>query len=531
LAKWSFVRDQEEQVRQSLIADPSLTDTTLAANVARLTAVTNGKVMRVPYMFCSDESADGPILSCFRFDRGPDYYEKTRQELEDYWNYYFDTHFRRDRLNFSGNGAYFNAISTFFNIANSYKHWVYRQFRQASRGQEISNNYKVDPFIQDYWTMAVLDGVNQHLAVMSVPEPGLYYLTDPRQAGGQQWFRDFPPPDFDFEELTPQGRQRTEAQLREDRQAQAFLMVPRGVGRKLFGTFDFRGGYGVERRMLEAGHYNDQVGAMIAAVIPGINIQGVDQDADFNRYSIPYYSVFRNEFQTTFGALWSDDEPKVRPSLFKDRNNAGQTLEDRPVLSYRRLVSGNDLFRNFDYPAAQPVACPSGMLRADCVTNSQQLFPVNINISWTSQIYALFLGMAFFRTNYDLDYSKSMQVYKLGSAEAFTPAAGYHTLEIPDIVNGSRYVVMERDGAAPDSTPAIRMFTIANSYLTMVRDPGTCPLPAYLAQEGYQCMGAADRSNPAVMEVRRRAWTETFKGQIGMLDMMRDFYKSFGSAF
>ncbi len=52
-------------------------------------------------MFCSDEHVGG-VLACNRFDRGPDYYEIVRTKLEDYWNYYFDTHFRRDSAyNFS----------------------------------------------------------------------------------------------------------------------------------------------------------------------------------------------------------------------------------------------------------------------------------------------------------------------------------------------------------------------------------------------------------------------------------------------
>lgn len=518
LAKWTEVKAQEEQIRAALIADPTLVD-----DATRLASVTQGKLMRVPYMFCSDESADGPVLSCYRFDRGPDYYEKVRTELEDFWNYYYDTHYRRDRAWFSGNTAINNAFSTFYTVANVYKHWVFRQYKQAERTQEISNNFKVDPLIQDYWTMAVLDGVNNQLNVMAVPEYGLFYLRN--LTTGPQW--DVLSQGEDFDELTQQGRARLEDFYTQNRGARDFLMVPRGMGRRMYSRYDFKSGFGFFNRMSEAGHYNDQIGAMFAAVLPNIDIQGTDQDADWNRYNIPYYTVFRPEFQANFGSLWSDDEDKVRPQLYRAVDNTG-AVTARAVMAQRRFIAGGSLFSGFDYPKAPPTACPGS---PECVRTAQSLAPVNISITWTSRIYSLWLGMALFRVNYDLDYAKSNQIFKLGSAEDFNVGPGYHSLEMPDIVNGARYVAIERDGAAPDSTPAVRMLTIGQSYLTMVRNPATCPLPRYLEQEGYRCMRDVDATNAALVETRRKFWTELYQDAVRDLDLMRNFYMAFGSAF
>ena len=121
----------EERVRDALLADPTLID-----DPDRAAGVIGNPLLRVPYMFCSDESADGPVLSCNRFDRGPDYYEITRTKLEDYWNYYLDNHFRRDSAFFSGNGALGRTFGTFFSVANSYKHWVYEVYQKSNRNQE-----------------------------------------------------------------------------------------------------------------------------------------------------------------------------------------------------------------------------------------------------------------------------------------------------------------------------------------------------------------------------------------------------------
>jgi len=133
--------------------------------------------------------------------------------------------------------------------------------------------------------------------------------------------------------------------------------------------------------------------------------------------------------------------------------------------------------------------------------------------------------------NYDLDYAKANLVYKLGGAEQFNVAAGYHTVEVPDVITGSRYVAVERDGAAPDSTPAVRMVHIANIYLGMVRDPTRCPLDDYLTVLGYSCMNAAQANNPALVEERRQYWKQVFQDSLRDLDLMRGMYSIFGKAF
>lgn len=521
LAKWADVKADEVQMKAALTADPSLAD-----DPDRFASQFPGARLRVPYMFCSDESADGPVLSCNRFDRGADYFEMVRTQLEDYWNYYLDSHFRRDRALFNDNTALYRTFSTYDFTANVYKHWVLEQFTQARSTQEQLLTFKVDPLIQDYWTMAVLDGVNSHLNVMSVPPDGLFMLRN--LTTGPQW--DVIDQGEDFDYLNPVGRQKLEDLYRERLRAQAFVIVPRGLGRRMYSSYDYKSGYDFFQRMLEAGHYNDQVGAMFAAVIPGVYVQGVDVTADQDRYNISYYTVFRPEFHDTFSALWSQDEQKIRPTLYRTMNNAGQ-VEDNAALAWPVYVKGSDLFQNFDYPAPTPGPCAANQQPPACFKPSQNAAPANIQLTWTSRIYGLYLGMALFRTNYDLDYAKANDVFKLGGGEQFTVNAGYHTVETQDPVTGHRYVAVEADGAPEDSTSATRMIRIANSYLTMVNDPATCPLPEYLVILGYSCMDADQANNPAKLEDRREYWLESYQDSVRDLDLMRGMYDIFGKAF
>ncbi|MDP1826872.1 MAG: hypothetical protein Q8L48_26605 [Archangium sp.] len=524
LAKWSEVVTDEKRVSDALLADPTLID-----DPDRAAGVIGNPLLRVPYMFCSDESADGPVLSCNRFDRGPDYYEITRTKLEDYWNYYLDNHFRRDSAFFSGNGALGRTFNTFFTVANSYKHWVYEVYQKSSRNQEQVSRYKLDPLMQDYWTMAVLDGVNQHLNVMSVPPDGLFMYRNLR--GGPRWDLISGGDDFDY--LNATGRQRLEELYTSRYAAQDFLIIPRGLGRRMYSRYDYKSGFGFWNRMLEAGHYNDQVGAMFAAVIPDIDIQGVDITADQDRYAIPYYLTFRDEFQSTFSSLWANDEEKIRPVAYKTVN-AANGVTDVAAIEWRTYVRGTDFFAGFNYPRERRncnTTAGEQPYRDDCWVPDQRAAPANIQLTWTSRIYGLFLGMALFRVNYDLDYAKANQIYKLGSGEAFQVATGYHTVEVPDVVTGHRYAAIEKDGAPYNSTGAIRMIDIANQYLVMVRDPATCPLPDYVFFQGYTCLPADQANNPALLEDRRKYWTEVFEDSIRDLGLQRGMYQIYGKAF
>lgn len=526
LAKYSQVKADEQRVADLIAADPTLLD-----DPDRAANVIGNPLLRVPYMFCGDESANGPVLSCYTFDRGPDYYEKARTYLEDYWNYYYDSHFKRDRLWFNGNSAVNAGYGTFNDTATIYKHWAYQLYSQTSRQQEQTVHFKVDAMMQDYWTMAVLDGINQHLNVMSVPPFGLFMYRTLKS--GPRW--DVISEGDDFDQLNAEGMAKLENLYSSRLAGEDYVQLPRGPGRRMYSRYDFKSGFGFFNRMMEAGHYNDQLGAMFAAVIPNLDKQGVDIQADQNRYNVPYSLIFRDELYRHFGALWSENVNVLAPIIYRTYDDTGHKT-DTAGLVRPRFVNGADYFQNFEYPPGMPGTCAPGQHPGTasppkCFAADMNAAPAAIQLTWTSRLYAIYLGEAVFRVNFDLDYAKSMQVFKLGGAEQFTAAPGYTTLEVPDIVTGARYVAMKKLGSPYDATPAEREINLANIYLSMVRDPAQCPLPDYLVSLNFSCMAAEQANNPALVEDRRKFWTENFQNQIRDLDLMRGFYGLFGKAF
>jgi len=565
LVKWSVAKEARDRLKTA-IANKN------GAPLTEAEVTATNPVYEVPYHNCSDPHVTR-VLSCARFDRGPDYFEITRTKLEDYWNNYILTHFRRGRSTFSGFSSFYWSFILFNDIADVYKQWVLFMYGKAAANQQVLATYPFDPQFQDYWTMAVLDGINQHLSVMNVPPAGFMMyrnFTTPIPGGdgnpiactsdatcpyglctnnqcriGPRWDILSEGDDYDQLNATGRGVWKEIYTTRANPAATGFGDLPRGPGRRMYSRYDFKSGYGFFQRMLEAGHYFDQMGAMYAAVDYQTYLYDVDYQSDANRFRIPYYLVFKDELTSVFSALWSANEDLIRPFAYLKLDEAGNVIDRDPntaivdgevLIAQRRFVKGEDFVKDFKYPYAsidRPVQCTATQTE-NCFkasgNNDQRAAPINISMTWTSRIFALWLGEAAFQVNFDLDYVKANQIYKLGGSEQITVAPGYHTVEVEDILTGSRYAAIEKNTETyPYSTPALRVIRETGDYLAMVRDPGQCPLPGTLRI--YGCMSAADRANPVQIEIQRKNWLESYKYNLRDLDLMRGFYRVFGTPF
>jgi hypothetical protein len=512
-------------------------------------------------MNCSDNHKYR-VLSCNWFDRGPDYYEITRTKLENYWNYYIVTHFRRGRVSFSGAQAINTAHQTFSDVSDFYKQWVLFFYGQGAPNQQKLPQYGFDAQFQDYWTMAVLDGLNQHLNVMAVPPAGYFMyrnFTTPIPDGngspiacatdsqcpyglctsnqcriGPRW--DVISEGVDFDSLNDYGKTQLKGYYSNTQNynpaGSGYGELPRGPGRRMYSRYDFRSGYGFFQRMLEAGHYNDQYGAIFAAIDYRTLLFQADYQSDANRYNIPYYLVFKDEMTKTFGALWSNNEDLVRPIGYLLYDEGGHIIPESLGSAQRRFIAGENFVQNFKYPylpVERAVQC-TGANRTGCFTVEQKAAPLNINVTWTSRIYSLWLGEAAFKVNYDLDYAKANLVYKLGGGEQITVEPGYHEVEVQDIISGSRYVAVEKDGETyPYSTPALRLIRETQDFLTVVQNPAICPLPGTLRI--YGCLPVSQRNDPVAISIWQKNWLENYKYDIRDLDLMRSMYQLFGKVF
>jgi len=571
IAKWTDLQAQNTRIQALLTTNPNPAPTDL------------GTVqLEVPYMFCTDDHV-GYVLSCNRFDRGPDYYSMVQGWMEDYWNNYYFNHFKRDRFTFNANSALLGSYNTFSNANLVYKHWVHALYANQGPNQESLKAWPYDATMQDTWSMATIDALNNTLQVLGVPEAG-FYMHRPTSfdstGAPQNFVWQLLSGGDDFDNLNATGRSQLETYYSNPSYVQypadAFVTLPRGQARRMYSRYDYKSGFGFFERMLEAGHYNDQMGTMFASVDPSAYFLTEDTISDINRYAIPYYLVFKDEMTSTFASTWSYADQQVDGTMYLtnvSNDTAGVTGTANFVPQPK--VQGQNYIQGFNYPA------PLNILG---IPGAQKASAAQISITWTSRIYSLYLGMAAFSVNYDLDYAKANLIYRLGGGEQVTPQPGYHVVTLSDITSGATYATLEQDGRngwAPSTAYKV------GDLVRPVFPAGQYPLPGYRTDLYFQCtqagtsgtsepvwvttapvvdgtahftvsqvsvppalsmlaqtqfqaylvndprpvMNQPDWQNPALVAQAQAQMLQNFQYQIRDLDLMRGMYSIFGKAF
>ena len=130
---------------------------------------------------------------------------------------------------------------------------------------------------------------------------------------------------------------------------------------------------------------------------------------------------------STFSSLWANDEEKIRPIAYKTVNAAN--VVQRPTrrrIEWRTYVRGTDFFTGLQLPAGARRTAPPVSSRtattAGCRSRARRRR--TFSSPGPAASTGCSSGMALFRVNYDLDYAKANQIYKLGSGEAFTSRPG-----------------------------------------------------------------------------------------------------------
>jgi hypothetical protein len=357
--------------------------------------------IEVNYMFCSDEWVDSTV-SCQLFDAGADPLEQARHTIENYENYYALTHYHRDRAFFFSESVLDTVYGRYFTpLTVLYQQFVFAYFNQIEDPDRV--------LLQDYYFYGAFAAFNSLIKVLMVPPVGAYA----KDAEGKWVVTSYEP------------------------QPGAALNINHGAGRPSFSTFQYDTGYYFYDRVEEVGHFWDVLGAMFALTDSEAYRLGVDSDADFRSYSIPWYLFFEVELTQAFNGMYNKNaakfgprlvngEVKLRPmTMFGVVNDAGQEVLFDPL-------------NGEEWPVE-----PEGE-------------PIDMDLGFTEQLYAGLYGMAFFTTNFSLNYPDQLRVFRIGSGEEQAPGAGFELVRFDDPLTGISYGALHRTGAAAD-TGAVEM--------------------------------------------------------------------------
>ncbi len=391
--------------------------------------------LRVPYIACFDEYLDA-TPTCHTWDEGADPYEIVMNWVNSYNEYYLFNNFQRDRVGFDSIDVFQRVTSRYFlPVANMYQHWLFNQYNSR------------DQILEVYDTMSTSAGFTMLWNVMATPRYGSYT----RNGDVYEW------------DSYTMGR--------------GDLDIQPGVGRRMFSRYDYDSGYFLFDRVLEAGYFYDQLGAMIALTTNDASVIGVGQDvaADFLSYSIPYYIVFQSDIDNLFSSVFLEDFRAYAPHIVD-----GQVATRNPFST----LFGED--------GGVPADAPS----------------VELGITWSTRIRVLLYGMALLSSNYDLSFVQHAQIGLAGSGEEIVPAEGFEAVTLQDPGSPRVYVAYRNDNG--ERWLAAERISQINQRIEQWR-----AMPNGSAEE---------------QQAKSRALS-SIRGDIQDLEIIRGMYQLYGLAF
>jgi hypothetical protein len=339
--------------------------------------------IEVPYMFCSDEWVQAAV-SCNLWDLGSDPFELVQWAVRRYNDYYPFTHFRRNRLTFSSISGAAAANRSFAMMPFVYQQWFFDRY------------YSIDATLSNYYTLGAFAGLNFLSEVVTMPSYGAYTLDANTNT-------------YRLVSYNPevQGNRNTSIDLR----------VYPGQGRRQFSRYASQSGYYYFYRVAEAGHFWDYLYALVSLTASEAVALGVDLQADFRSYSLPYYLLFESEVTSLFNGLFREDYRAIAPGV----DDKGRLMR-RPLAA---LATNNTAF--------DPL---TGATVPRMDANAPR---VDLNTNFTQRIYAMLYGLAYLKSSYSQNFVDQARVYKLGNGRAIEPGNGFEQISFTNPITGIAY--------------------------------------------------------------------------------------------
>ncbi len=335
--------------------------------------------VEVPYRFCSDEY-EGALNWCNTWDDGADPYEIVRNASDAYEDYYVFRSFSRDRRELDPWGHMDSVYWRYFSHAqNQYQQWVFRGWDEGGLWESLRADDAAGWGIEDVDFDQAIDGGLAGAAasrlglsflsrVIQAPEPGAYYV-DPVDNTFYNYSYDADEP------LCPPNQSLPDC---------SDLNVEVGDGKYALSLFRGETGYYFYERIHVIGSFYDKLAALQTLTSPETNFLGVDSDANLTQYAIGMNLYFPDEVTRLVGGSAVDAYGAF----------AG-------VVQNQRYVP-RDPFA----PAAQYAGLPA----------------VDPATSFTIELYAAWLGMAFLNASFDNSFNDLMRIFVEGSGEGLIPA-------------------------------------------------------------------------------------------------------------
>jgi hypothetical protein len=390
--------DRRFMPRSEYLAELAATDNMSAAQRASVP-------VKVPYLACYDEYVDS-VDNCHRWDQGADNYEIVSNYLTAYREYYVFNNFSRDRVGFEPFQVFLRTAQRYFlPLNNMYQHWLW--------GAAVTRLTRMGFPRGDLGFLASREGLFRMLNTMSTPDYGAHMYDDVsgvyQPVGGSC-------PEGMGDVIIPNDSGTPVTGGPQFMSMPGCVDVPRGVGRSFFSRFN-SDGYDVFRRVLESGHFYDQMAALVALQQANASVVGIGRDvnADSRQFRIPYNLVFNEDVDNLFSSIYQENDFGYGMHIQRAQGQAARA--EVVPLSVFAGIDVEDL-------VGLPVIAPGR--------------------SQTTRVQALVAGMNLLDGSLNSTFAKRGQISLVGSGEQRTVPTGFEEVRVADPATGRDFVAYRK---------------------------------------------------------------------------------------
>jgi len=457
---------------------------------------------RHPYMFSSDEFADGGNVSVYRHDAGADLYEQAQYFINSYENRYVWDNFRRNRVMFNVNGTVNRTLGRYFDKMTA----TTKAMGLILDGGPGDGQYLGHEELLLTHALASSMGFEEFIKVLTRPEPGAYRFSRSRDLSDTCTNKSYAEvSEYYADDLCKNESATTPPAFT--------LKVGQGV-RYMHNEYDYSKGYEWSSYLKWVGSYYEKVYVTFFLTEAYNNFLQNSRDdyVDGRDRNINYARIYPEQMRRLTASLMQNDSTLYAPYVLPQTTGFATSQDPVQWLPLDRFTSSD--------PGTVSPVYPAGAVR------------INPLVGWEQQFPAIMYNYIYGSTTLTMDWANHLRVW-YPDTDGALPVPMDQQIRYQDPISGIQYAARSfgREtiaGRQVQRATGSRMLQYANdfagtAFVILSTDPVT-------GQHTYQKSGVANepvcKSLPGVaaadQDVACTAAKKRIKYFSSNLDTMRE---------
>ncbi len=395
---------------------------------------------RHPYMFSSDEFADGGNVSVYRHDAGADLYEQSQYFINSYENRYIWDNFRRNRVTFNVGGTVNRTLSRYFDKMTS----TTKAMGLILDGSSSDGQYLGHEELLLTHALSSSMGFEEFIKVLTRPEPGAYRFSRSRDLSDTCTTKSYAEvSEYYADDLCSAASATTPPAFT--------LKVGQGV-RYLHNEYDYSKGYEWSDYLRWVGSYYEKIYVtyFLTEAYNNFLQNSRDDYVDGRDRNINYAKIYPEQMRRLTASLLQNDSTLYAPYVLPQ--TAGFATSSDPV-QWLPL----DRFTQADPGTVSPTY-PAGAVR------------VNPLVGWEQQFPAIMFNYIYASTTMTMDQNNQMRIWYPDS-DGNVPVPVDQQVRYSDPISGILYAARSYGretiaGRQVQRATGSRMLQYANDFAT-----------------------------------------------------------------